>query len=306
MAAKAMEAAEKLAEKEAKAATSKKRTRAKAGSQEEIDIADIIGAINDPLSPAGIKIRDAFRTQFGMEIHKARARKGRNRSVHHDFEILVGPLPGIWRKVEHKGSAACTPVSPTDTPWAAGVQFHNGGCEKYTTARCYARLWYDMKIASGKLASEWGILAPIPTYEDWYKNDAKRQGDPGTLFGKELKKKVREVRGPKSSLLDERATVVEAFAPTEEELRLFKEEAIAELNKVLAEKEYWLTIHGEPTGEFHCRWWPSFSLSTDAGVTVRKELDIWFDFTCDGGVSFSCLLRWGKGAGFSNIRIDAR
>ena len=281
------------------------RTRNTAGAQETADIAAIVEGVRSRTG-CGPKIATAFMEQFGVEILDARVRAGNNRRTHYDFEVLVGPAPGMWRRVEHKGSAGCVPVSSTDTPWAAGVQFHNGGCEKYTIARKFARAWYDFHVGSGTLKAAWGITAEIPTFEEWYAKDAKCQADPRTAFGRELKTRVRAVRGEKGSLRDERVPVIAAFEVTEEDLRVLGEEAIAVLNEALDQKDYWLTIHGDPTGEFHCRWWPPFRLIVPTSITVRKELDIYFDFVCEGGVFFSGLLRWGKGAGFSNLRIDAR
>jgi hypothetical protein len=284
-------------------ATLSKRTKANAHKQEKLDIAAIVAAIHGR-TVAGLKLIDTFRIATGgLEILDARGRKGGNRNTHYDFEILVD---GAWRKVEHKGSAACVPVDPSDTPWAAGVQFHNGGCEKYTISRNYTRVWYDMYVGSGRLKTVWGLTSEIPSYEEWYTNDAKVQGDPKTAFGQELKRAVRKERGERGSLLELREEVNAALTPTEEELRLFGEEALAELRGALAEKEFWLTIHGDPAGEFHCRWWPQFTLGEIERVSLRKEKDLFFDFVCVDGMRFSCLLRWGKGAGFSNVRMDAR
>jgi hypothetical protein len=280
------------------------RTRDRAGAQEVEDIRNLVGAIQTR-SAAGIKLTDSFKAQFGDDILDARARKG-NRGVHYDFEVLVGPVPGTWRRVEHKGSAAFTPISPTDTPWAAGVQFHNGGCEKYSICEQYARAWYTTHVGSGALTAEWSIAAPIPSFEEWYAKDAKVQGDPKTAFGKELKAAVRGVRGDRGSLLEKREAVLAAFTPTEEELRTLGVEAIVVLNEALDQKDYWLTIHGDPAGDFYCRWWPQFRLGAPLSVVMRKERDVYFDVTCEGDFRFSLLLRWGKGAGFSNLRMDAR
>jgi len=280
-----------------------KRTKAKAGEQETRDIAAIVAAIHDR-TEKGLRLIDAFRTATGgQEILDARARTGGNRSTHYDFEILVGD---VWRKVEHKGSAACVPVNPADTPWAAGVQFHNGGCEKYAIARAYTRAWYDLYVGSGRLVAEWGLKSAIPSYEEWYAKDAKSQGNPRTAFGRELKAAVRAVRGERGSLLELREEVNAAFTPTEEELRAFGEEALVELRAALEQKEFWLTVHGDPAGEFYCHWWPQFTLGEVESVTPRREKDLFFDIVCVGGMRFSCLLRWGKGAGFSNVRMDAR
>lgn len=280
-----------------------KRTRDSAGANETADIKAIVSAIKTR-SAAGLKIIQSFQEKFGLDILDARERKG-NRGVHYDFEVLVGPEPGVWKHVEHKGSSTYTPILPDQTPWAAGVQFHNGGCEKYSIAKKYARHWYETYIGSGKLKTDWALDADVPTFEEWYVKDAKKQGDPATTFGKELKRKVRLARGAKSSLLEERRQVNETFIPCEDDLELFKTEALPILNSVLQEKDYWLTIHGSVGGDFHCAWYPSFQLREIKRITMEKELDIWFNFECEG-CAFRCILRWGKGAGFSNIRIDAR
>ena len=281
------------------------RTRALAGENEKLDIEKIVRAIHTR-SQAGLKIMTAFTQRFATNIYDARARKGGNRSTHYDFEILVGATTEIaeWRNVEHKGGRDYRPIGPEETPWAAGVQFHNGGCEKYSIGSQYARVWYDTHISSGTLKTTWNLAAPIPSYEEWFEKDAKRQGDPKTAFGAELKKKVRARFGPRSSLLSDRAIVNEAFTPTPADLELLKEEALPILNDVLRQKHYWLTIHGDIDGEFYCAWYPPFLLDTIDSISVRKDLDIWFDFQCS--VPFKLLLRWGKGAGFSNVRIDAR
>jgi hypothetical protein len=283
------------------------RNRDNAGRNEVEDLARIVEALKTGL-PAGLKMNQRFKERFGGdEIVDARSRSG-NRGVHYDFEVLVnkpGTTLRFWKGVEHKGSTKNQPIPADQTPWAAGVQFHNGGCEKYSIGKLYAKTWYDMYIGSGALKTEWDIVAPTPTFEEWFTKDAKRQDDPATEFGLELKRKVRETRGPKASLGEKRAAVNAVFSPTEEQLAEFKGEVLRTLNESLAQKHYWLTIQGDIAGDFHCEWYPRFTISEITSVTMRKELDIWFDFECPEA-KFSCILRWGKGAGFSNIRIDAR
>ena len=121
-------------------------------------------------------------------------------------------------------------------------------------------------------------------------------------FGLELKTKVRAAG---KHLRDKRDAVNKAFNPSEETLTKFKQEAQEILDAVLNQKDYWLTIHGDLTKNFHCAWYPKFKLGTIHTVKIRKELDIQFDFASDL-CKFSAYLRWGKGAGFSNIRIDPR
>lgn len=277
--------------------TQPKRTRDQSGKHEQEDIRFLVNAIQSR-SEAGLKVIGAFKQQFGLDILDAKERPG-NRGVHYDFLILVG---SEWKKVEHKGSRRYVPIAAEQTPWAAGVQFHNGGCDKYTISKQYARLWYDTYIGSGQFKREWNLTSELPTFEEWFARDAKVQGDPGTAFGKELKETVRKAKG---SLRAYRQSVNTLFTPTEEDLTLFKQEALKLINEVLREKDYWLTIHGDLTKEFYCQWYPPFTVSSMDTCVLRKEKDIWFDFQ-GGDKKFCCILRWGKGAGFSNLRIDAR
>ncbi len=283
------------------------RTRANAGRNEMEDLARIVTALKEK-TPTGLKLAEAFKAKFGGdEIVDARQRAG-NRGVHYDFEILVKPAGSslrFWKAVEHKGSQKATPIPADQTPWAAGVQFHNGGCDKYSIGKLYAKTWYDTLIGSGTLKQQWSLESAIPSFEEWFAKDAKRQDDPATEFGQELKRKVREARGPKASLGEVREVVNGLFNPTEQDLETFKAEVLQILNESLAQKHYWLTIHGDVAGDFHCAWYPKFRLSEITAVRMRKEWDIWFDFECPE-TKFSCILRWGKGAGFSNLRIDAR
>lgn len=287
------------------------RNRNNAGANETQDIHNIVHALHTKTS-AGDKLMKEFQERFGLEILDARERMG-NRGVHYDFQILVKKkvynlrekawhTREEWKTVEHKGSQTTSPIPADQTPWAAGVQFHNGGCEKYAIGRLYARCWYNTLIASSQLKTRWNLTAPIPTFEEWFHKDAKRQSDPSTEFGLELKQKVRSSGG---SLGDLRQVVHAVFNPTEDDLNLFKCEVLVVLNNCLREKDYWLTIHGDILGNFHCAWYPQFLITELSSVTMRKEKDIWFDFECPE-TKFSSILRWGKGCGFSNLRIDAR
>ena len=294
----------KFVPRRAAAPTKAKRTKAKAGANEADDIRAIVKHIHEKTAN-GLKIIAAAREKLGIEILDARERPG-NRGVHYDFEILVGSAPGTWKKVEHKGSQKSTPIRPDEKPWEAGVQFHNGGCEKYTIARIYAHVWHTLYIASGSLKTEWGLTAPIPSFEEWFAKDAKQQDDPKTEFGIELKQKVRAARGERSSLLEKRQAAHDAFNPTDDDLNLLKQEVLAILNEALLQKEFWLVIHGDVNSDsFHCAWFPQFTLGTIDSVTITTKKDIFFNFVCSG-VSFKAILRWGKGAGFSNLRLDAR
>jgi hypothetical protein len=278
------------------------RTRDTAAAHEVEDIQMIVDAIN-ARTLVGCRIIDAFRTKFGREITAARHRTGPSRGTHYDFEVEVD---GQWKKVEHKGEKLYRIPLPTDAPWKAGVQFHNGGCEKYSLARAYAQTWYSQLVGSGTLADEFGITAPIPEFEEWFEKDCRVQGDPRTAFGRELKRKVREVRGARSSLLDKRAAVLDALTIAEEDKATLIAEVLPIANHALLQKEYWLSIHGSVKGDFHACWYPQFAIESITDVIVEKRLDLEITFVSTGGFNFNAIMRWGKGAGFSCLRIDLK
>jgi hypothetical protein len=284
------------------------RTKAKAGANEVEDINFIIDAIHTK-SVVGMKFIDGFYAKFGDTLLDARCRSGSNRGTHYDFDILVRFNTGAeaWKQVEHKGANIKTTIKDDEKPWLAGVQFHNGGCDKYTITADYARIHYDTHIASGALTRDWKIGSTIPTFADWWKNDCCRQDDPKTPFGIELKAAVRTVRGLKGSLRAERAPVVEALCTGSEVQAKLIEEVLPIANSVLEEKDYWLTVRGSlKSGDFNHAWNPKFTIGAIESVVITKKKDIMFEFHCTDNFKFKGILRWGKGAGFSCLRIDLK
>jgi len=284
------------------------RTKANASANETEDINYIIDAIHNK-TPIGIDFINSFNTKFGDTLLDARARTGSNRGTHYDFDILVRFNDGTesWKHVEHKGSNKKALIKDNEKPWLAGVQFHNGGCEKYTIAKTYAQIHYDIHIASGALTRAWNLVSPIPTFDEWWKNDCCRQDDPKTPFGQELKANVREVRGPKGSLLSERNPVNDALPITHEVQVQFIKEVLPIANSALEMKDYWLTIRGSlKSGDFNHAWNPKFTIGAINSVIITKKKDICFEFHCTDDFKFKGMLRWGKGAGFSCLRIDLK
>ena len=278
------------------------RTRNIAAANEAEDIKMIIKAINEK-TPAGEIIREGFKSKFGVDITAARNRKGSSRGTHYDFEIDVN---GEWKKVEHKGGQGYRLPNPDDAPWKAGVQFHNGGCEKYSLARKYALIWYTKYISSGSFKEEFGLSATIPPFDEWFAKDCRTQADPKSAFGKELKSKVRAARGPKASLLEKRAAVLEELEISEEDKSVLIAEVLPIANHALDQKEYWLSIHGDLNGDFHAVWYPQFRIEGINSVSFKKNLDVEISFECQNNFTFRGILRWGKGAGFSCLRVDLK
>ena len=283
------------------------RTKDNAAENEDKDVAFIVAAIHSK-NQTGQRFLTSFKEKFGCDILNAKLRPS-PRKNHYDFDILVRFPDGgeAWKHVEHKGSNLFRQIKPDEKYWAAAVQFHNGKCSDYSIARSYARVHYDKHVGSGTLKNTFGIVAPIPSFDVWFKQDCCVHDNPRSAFGKELKQKVRALRGARSSLLDERKVVIEALKFEDDDKQQLIKEVLPIANKILEDKDYWLTICGNlEDGKFNLAWNPKFKIGEIKQVVIRKELDVWFDFTCLDKFTFSAHLRWGKGAGFSCLRVDLK
>jgi hypothetical protein len=282
------------------------RTKADAKANEDRDVDNIIKLLNDSAAAKGEEMRRAFHDKLGKTITCARrANKSGGRSAHYDFEVQVED--GTWLKVEHKGSAKFGPINPDMPPWKEGVQFYNGGLEKYRITKKYAAAWYDKYIGSGVLKEKYGLAAAIPTLDEWVNGDARPQGDPKTAFGKELKRVVRASLG--TSLVAERDEFVEEFYAgcTDVDCTELAEDVLPLARDCLAEKEVWLQIAGDvELGEFNFAWSPGFTITEVKRVQIKKATDILISVECNDGFTFGGILRWGKGMGFSNLRLDLK
>jgi hypothetical protein len=295
------------------AAVQEKRTRDNAKQNEDKDIDRILQELNDPSSVSGTKMKDCFFNMFGKHIFAARRsdpkeQKGAGgRKVHYDFQIKT---EDGWRKIEHKGSQKYAPIDPSKPPWTGGVQFYNGGMEKYQFARKYAEEWYKMYIGSGLLKETYKITADIPSLEEWITKDAKTQGDPRTPFGKELKTKYRALHDNKKvSLTAERDTFVKEFYKqcNENDVKCLRDDILPILKDSLAQKHYWLQIAGDlEKGTFYCAWSKQLEINSIKNIKIELRSDIWLVVECENNFSFEAILRFGKGSGFSNIRLDLR
>lgn len=309
------------------------RTKRTAKANEEADITALIAFINDPESASGRILRDGYAARFAGQTLLAARRKdpaigGKRvggRGVHYDFQICVGTAtattevtevtPSRWLNVEHKGSKTYSPIDPSLPPWTGGVQFYNGGMEKYRLARKYAEAWYTKYVGSGLLKERYGLTAPIPPMDVWIAKDAKVQGKPGTPFGKELKATYQAREGcAGKSLTAERDEFVAEFytalsADTETTAAAaaeLAEDILPLVRDSLAQKDVWLQIAGDINGTFHCAWSPQLLVTRVDSVTIHKGRDIEIAVNCDGDFRFGGILRWGYGAGFSNLRLDLR
>jgi hypothetical protein len=303
------------------------RTKRTAKANEDKDIDMLIHLINDSSSLKGGEMRRTF-YDVDKSITAARrsdpsltGKKVGGRGVHYDFQICVDSQ---WLNVEHKGSKTYSPIDPKLPPWTGGVQFYNGGMEKYRFAKRYAEAWYTKFIASGILKSRYNITAPIPTLDDWIKNDAKSQDKGKTEFTKELRAKITQMN---KTLKEERDEFVNEFYETcsESDCETLKEDILPLVQESLSQKNVWLQVAGDiesgkfyhkwskqlvvtkiESGKFYHKWSKQLVVTKIESVTIKKGKDILIEVVCDNNFTFGGILRWGYGAGLSNIRLDLR
>lgn len=281
------------------------RGKSNAKRNEEKDVDQILVLLNDPASVMGAQMRKRFHSLMGMSILEARRGVGGGNAAHYDFEVRTETG---WHKVEHKGSVKKAPIKTDSNPWENGVQFHNGGAKFYTLSRKYAASWYAKYIETGLLRERYSLTSPLPSFDEWYRKDALAHGDPKTAFGIELKAVYRRDH-PGKSLEQERNEFVAEFITTctEEDRQVFAEEVLPVIQEAFRNKDVWLQVAGDVySDEFYFHWSPSLSVNRIQSVTILKKSDIELVVECDNGLVLHPILRWGKGMGFSNLRVDLK
>lgn len=287
------------------------RSKQNAKENESSDVDRLIQLLNDLASPQGARMRSEFSEVFdGDTLLCARRGKAGGRGQHYDFEIQTARTEptGTWLRVEHKGSTQEKVIREDSKPWEQGVQFHNGGANKYSIAKKYAESWYKKYIESGLLKERYGLTSALPSMEEWIQRDVCVQGDPKTLFGQELKQ-IYRMSHPGKSLEEERDEFVEEFIHecSPEDTRIFAAEVLPVIQEAFAEKDVWLQIAGNVhTDSFQFRWSRSIMVDRIESVEIHKKSDIHFTVHCNNGLVLKPILRWGKGMGFSNLRIDLK
>lgn len=286
-----------------------KTSRKNNGKTEVQNIKNIVYHLNN-YTLLGKKFIEYLKEQCSIDFKQAEVRNGSNRKTHYDFIIV--DKKGNEYQVEHKGSFKYKKIKDTDKPWCNAVQFVNAGCEKFDICRLYARIWYDEYIKSGYLSRTYKLKSVIPTFNTWYKSDCCTQGDPKTLFGKEFKTFYRNEYGNTSPLNLRRKINSKFLSSVKDDnniLDKFSKSVVDIADKFLKEKHIWLQINGDINGdinELEFKWYKEFKVDKEYKIkNIKTTSDIDFIFTSDNPeyFNFSCKLRWGKGCGFSNLRI---
>ena len=119
------------------------------------------------------------------------------------------------------------------------------------------------------------------------------------------------MNGKKLSPLDYRIKVNQEYIDSfsEEDKHLLLEEVKNKLDEIMNEKECWLQTSGKINDNFSFKWYDKITppIIKDVSLSWNRGADIYFNFIAEEEqYNFKCILRFGKGTGFSNIRFDIR
>lgn len=253
----------------------------------------------------GIKLKESYFNFYNINIDNV-IKVGGNKD-HYDIKVIH--TDKTTKKIEVKSSDTFQSViKSTIRPWDISVQFLNGPGNQFTIGNYYAKLWYDNIICNRNIVGKYvNENIKLPNLDEWKCKDAFKCGDPSTEFGITLKKNYR-LSHPKSSMLDCRKIVNEKFEFTEEYKNTMINEVQEIYNKCMNEKEGWLQTFGDPDDleKFNFKWYTKIEAYKIVDIKLIQCPDIMFEISCENNYKFNAILRWGKGAGFSNIRLDLK
>ena len=289
-------------------------------NQELARLETISDCINNYSFP-GYILKQEYEKLFGKSIKNVCVSGGTNKD---HYDLMIYHSDGTYKKCEEKSTIYYQEnISEETKPWEFSVQVFNGVGKGFNIGIIYAKLWYKHNIAPGIVKKNYQIEAPIPTEQEWLKKDAWNCGNPRTRYGKELKSKFKIKHGQTSmngkskngfleNEYDYREPVLEEFYSlfrknTNIKITLIQE-VQEKLEKVFLEKECYLQTTGDINSEkFNFKWYDQIKVPRIQDIVLNtRKADATFDIITDVTENYSMVLRFGKGTGFSNIRIDIR
>lgn len=280
---------------------------------EDIRVQWICDQINQK-TELGLEFYSSYKGSFGKEIEKV-VKRGGNRD---HYDILIYHTDGTTKKCEEKGTDIYHgDINTFHIPWENSVQRFNGPGNKFSVGLKYAELWWKIVICDPHMKDEYVPDINAPSKEEYLKFDAFACGDPKTEFCKCLKRSYRIkypgscMNGKKLSPHDYRENVNQEYIDSfsEGDKHLLLEEVQNKLDEIMNEKECWLQTSGKIDDNLSFKWYDKIASPKikDVSLSWKKGADIYFNFIAeDEKYNFKCILRFGKGTGFSNIRFDIR
>ena len=287
--------------------TPKKDGRHTARKDEIERLEKIIQKINDPSNQLGQHIRKSYEETFNKTILSVTNDRSGSNNDHQDF--IINHTDGTLCRVEEKH---CKKINPNIAPWKGSVQVLNGPGNHYSLGKLYSRMWYNNIIVK----TNWNTflktdsIPTIPSYDEWVK-DAFRCGDPHTVFVKAIKREFRK-RWPGQSFTGLGGTpdlrsALPKMELSQEDKDTFIHEIQEKMNQCLNEKDCFLQTSGSiDQNNFKFLWRKSVKSPKIKDFHVHQKKDTIFELITEQKDVFSVILRWGKGIGFTNIRLDVR
>jgi len=257
----------------------------------------------------GLKLINAYYCAFNKKIIKAE-KKGSNRD---HFDIVLIHEDNTISKCEEKGSSLSLKITDNGNAWENSVQLFNSSAANFDVCKKWSHLWYSMLIDEREYWKEIGIKQEVPVYDEWIK-DAFRCGDPKTEFVKELKQVWRNKFNKKSSMngkkggQDFREKVNSKFIMNTEDKNKFIQQLNDVMDRVINSKNCFLQTSGIKGNDISFKWKKGLikPLIVDVSSEYKFGSDLKFNVKTSNDKDFHCLLRFGKGCGFTNIRLDIK
>ena len=279
--------------------------RRTAKKDEDIRVNWICNHINDN-TLLGISIRKEYHEMFNKEI--SHVKKVGSRKDHYD--ILIYHTDGTTNQCEEKGTQNYSSVINSETvPYENSVEFYNGPAEKFSISKKYLKLWYGIIVNNNEIKEKYNLPDP-PIFEDWLIGGPYCMIDPKSEYSIKTKKNYREIFPGKSmngwghNNIDYRIEPNNTFDITSEEKEILKEEVQGIYSDIMNQKDVWLQTTGKIDGPFSFKWFGKIEPKTIVDVELVKKTDIEFKFKLEDNTSFTGIMRWGKGCGFSCFRMD--
>lgn len=279
--------------------------RKRAKKDEDIRVAWICEQINQR-TEVGLKIMSDYKEKFEKEIRSVIKKGGNN--IHYD--ILIYHTDGTTIRCEEKGTQNYTEfINENTSPYENSVEFYNGPAEKFSISKKYLKLWYDLIVNDSDFNLKYNLPDP-PSFEEWLVGGPYCMIDPTSDYSIKTKINYRE-KYPKKSMngsghneIDYRIRVNDSFEIDDKEKKILIGEVKKIYNDVMEQKDVWLQTTGKIDGPFSYKWFDKISPQEIMSVELLKKKDINFIFKLKDGSSFTGIMRWGKGCGFSCFRMD--
>ena len=122
------------------------------------------------------------------------------------------------------------------------------------------------------------------------------------------------MNGKNNSPYNYRLKVNPLFDFTEEDKKILIKETQLKLDEIMNEKDCWLQTCGTIEDKLNFKWYKKISshkiidikMTSGCGKKHNINSDLYFNYIVENGNNFKCILRFGRGTGFSNIRYDIR